>query len=219
MDLDRAALQKRVHALYAREHAALGETGTLEHLERGRQWTLSQTLSDGGVLVFPHAGVADCGYQIAACVHAALDSGADKVIVLSVLHAFSAEMEAARVAVAKGADPAGSPFWGIQGPGIAGRNEWRGDHALISWRYFWKAEITRRRLPESKTPQVFERYPYLAGGRPGDLPGIDEVGAAGGRRRHRQHRRSLSSWHRLWRRARSGLCARRTRTGVRPLGH
>ena len=175
MDLDRAALQKRVHALYAREHAALGETGTLEHLERGRQWTLSQTLSDGGVLVFPHAGVADCGYQIAACVHAALDSGADKVIVLSVLHAFSAEMEAARVAVAKGADPAGSPFWGIQGPGIAGRDEWRGDHALISWRHFWKAEITRRRLPESKTPQVFERYPYLAGGRPGDLPGIDEL--------------------------------------------
>ena len=105
MELDRDALQKKVHELYNREHAELGEAGTVEHLERGRQWRLADTLNAGGVLVFPHAGVHDCGYQIAACVHAALDSGADKVVVLSVLHAFSAEMEAARVAVAAGRGP------------------------------------------------------------------------------------------------------------------
>ena len=175
MELDRDALQKKVHELYAREHAELGERGTLEQLERGRGWDLAHTLGAGGVLVFPHAGVHDCGYQIAACVQAALDSGADKVIALSVLHAFTPAMEAARVAVAAGEDPAGFEFWGIQGPGIDGRQEWRGDHALISWRHFWRAELKRRGIAEKDAPTVYERYPYLAGGRPQDLPGIDEL--------------------------------------------
>lgn len=176
MELDRDALQKHVHELYAREHAELGEKGTAEHLERGRQWQLSETLDAGGVLVFPHAGVHDCGYQIAACVHAAIESGADKVVVLSVLHAFNQAMEDARIAVANGADPAQSEFWGIQGPGINGRLEWTGDHALISWRHFWGTELKRRRMTEEKAPRVYERYPYLAGGRPKDLPGIEELG-------------------------------------------
>ena len=152
-----------------------GEAGTLEHLERGKKWQLASTLTAGGVLVFPHAGVHDCGYQIAACVHAALDSGAEKIVVLSVLHAFSPAMEAARVAVAAGADPAQFEFWGIQGPGIDGRDEWRGDHALISWRHFWQAELKRRGLSAAAAPTVYERYPYLAGGQPENLPGIDEL--------------------------------------------
>ncbi len=175
MELDRDALQKQVHELYAKEHAALGQAGTIAHLERGRQWQLSATLDAGGVLVFPHASVQDCGYQIAACVQAALDCGADKVVVLSVLHAFNQAMEDARVAVANGADPAQSEYWGIQGPGIEGRREWTGDHALISWRHFWGAELERRGISEEKAPQIYERYPYLAGGRPQDLPGIDEL--------------------------------------------
>lgn len=167
-------LQKDIHALYNREHAALGEAGTLEHLERGRQWDLSVTLREGGVLVFPHAGVADCGYQIAACVHASLDSGADHVIVLSVLHAFTGEMEQARRRVAAGGtDLSKEPLRGIQGPGIEGRQEWRGDHALISWRHFWNAEVKRRGL--SKAPEVIERYPYLAGGHPETMPGIEDL--------------------------------------------
>ncbi|MCY3864594.1 MAG: hypothetical protein OXG68_04065 [Chloroflexi bacterium] len=175
MELNRDALQKKIHALYAREHAELGERGTLEHLERGREWKLANTLRAGGILVFPHASVHDCGYQIAACAQAALDCGADKVVALSVLHAFTPAMEAARVAVAAGDDPAAFKFWGIQGPGIGGRQEWRGDHALISWRHFWRAELKRRGITEDEAPPVYERYPYLAGGRPQDLPGIDEL--------------------------------------------
>ncbi|MBK9124276.1 MAG: hypothetical protein IPM16_14320 [Chloroflexi bacterium] len=176
MELDRDQLQKDIIALYTREHAELGVAGTLDHLERGRQWDLSGTLRDGGVLVFPHAGVKDCGYQIAACVHAVLDSGADKVVVISVLHAFTADMEAARRAVAAGGKPSDWPYWGIQGTGIDGpRQEWRGDHALMSWRHFWNAEVKRRGLPPERTPQMIERYPYLAGGKPEELPGIDAL--------------------------------------------
>lgn len=175
MELDRDELQKSIHALYAREHEELGEKGTLEHLERARRWELSGTLQNWGVLVFPHAGVQDCGYQIAACVHACLDSGADKVVVISVLHAFNDRMEQARRRVAAGADVTQEIYWGIQGNGIEGRQEWKGDHALISWRHFWDAEVKRRGLPENKIPQVYECYPYLAGGKPEILPGIDEL--------------------------------------------
>ena len=43
---------------------------------------------------------------------------------------------------------------------------------LISFRHFWKAETERRGI---KGPEVIERYPYLAGGRPDTLPGIEEL--------------------------------------------
>lgn len=172
MDLDRDQLQKDIHALYAREHAALGEAGTLALLDAGRQWDLSGTLANGGVLVFPHAGVVDCGHQIAACVHACLDSGADRVVVISVLHAFNDAMEQARRQVAAGVDPSNFETWGIQGPGIDWRNEWRGDHALISFRHLWQAETKRRGI---KGPEVIERYPYLAGGKPELLPNMERL--------------------------------------------
>jgi hypothetical protein len=172
--LDRQRLKEQIHELYRTEHEALGERGTLELLERGREWTLAPTLAAGGVVVFPHAGVFDCGHQVAAAVHGCLDSGADRVVVISVLHAFTDEMEDARRAVSAGGDPAKWPFWGIQGPGVAGRDEWREDHALTSFRHFWAAETKRRGV---RGPEVIERYPFLAGGRPDRLPGIDDLAA------------------------------------------
>ncbi len=173
MALDRQSLRKTIHDMYVQEHNDLGIDGTYRLLDEARRWDLSGTLKEGGVVVFPHAGVADCGHQIAAAVHACLDSGADRVIVVSVLHAFNDEMESARVRVAHGGDPSQEELWGIQGTGIEGpRQEWRGDHALFSWRHFWEAETARRGI---SGPQVFERYPYLAGGKPEILPGIDEL--------------------------------------------
>jgi hypothetical protein len=169
----RATLKEKIHELYRSEHEALGEQGTLERLERGREWDLAPTLAAGGVVVFPHAGVSDCGHQIAAAVHGCLDSGADRVVVISVLHAFTDEMDEARARVSAGeAEPSEFPFCGIQGPGLDGRDEWTHDHALISWRHFWAAETKRRGI---RGPEVVERYPYLAGGHPERLPGIDEL--------------------------------------------
>jgi hypothetical protein len=173
MTRDRIKIRQKIHELYAREHAQLGEEGTYRMLEEARQWDLAPTLREGGVVVFPHAGVLDCGHQIAAAVNAALDSGADRVLVVSVVHAFGAEMDQARIDVANGMEPSKSEFWGIQGPGIEGaRQEWRQDHVLISWRHFWAAETKRRGI---KGPEVIERYPYLAGGKPEALPGIDAL--------------------------------------------
>ncbi len=168
----RQQLRAEIHALYAREHAELGEAGTLRLLDEARRWDLSGTLADGGVLVFPHAGVKECGHQIAAAVNACLDSGVDRVVVVSVLHAFTEEMEQARIRVSRGGDPANEGQWGIQGPGIDGPDTWTNDHALTSWRHFWAAETKRRGV---KGPEVIERYPWLAGGEPARLPGMDEL--------------------------------------------
>jgi hypothetical protein len=170
----RDALQEKILAQYAAEHAALGPAGTQALLDRGRRWDLGTTLRAGGVLVFPHTGVADCGHQVAAAVHAVLDSGADRVVVISVLHAFTSEMEEARTAVANGAAPQGFRHWGIQGTGLERGDEWQSDHALMSFRHLWAAETQRRGI---RGPQVFERYPFLAGGKPWELPGIDELAA------------------------------------------
>lgn len=172
MSSQRQNLRQAIHKLYAAEHEALGQEGTLRLLDRARQWDLAPTLNAGGVVVFPHAGVADCGHQIAAAVHACLDSGADRVVVISVLHAFSEEMENARIRVSRGGDPAQEAQWGIQGPGIDGPDTWQHDHALTSWRHLWKAETERRGI---QGPPVIERYPWLAGGHPERMPGIDEL--------------------------------------------
>ena len=172
MSLDRRRLQEQIHELYRSEHEAMGERGTLERLGRAREWDLAPTLAAGGVAVFPHAGVLDCGHQVAAVVHGCLDSGADRVIVVSVLHAFTDEMQDARTRVSAGEDPSSWPFWGIQGPGTNGRAEWRDDHSLISFRHFWDAEVRRRGVA---APEVIERYPFLAGGHPERLPGIEEL--------------------------------------------
>ena len=172
MDLDRDQLQNDILEYYRKEHEELGENGTLELLEKGREWDLAPTLNAGGVIVFPHGGVADCGHQIAAAVHACLDSGADRVLVVSVLHAFTDEMQDARVRVANGEAPKLFRHWGVQGPGLAGFQNWQHDHVLMSWRHLWQAETRRRGV---KGPEVVERYPYLAGGQPQDLPGIEEL--------------------------------------------
>lgn len=172
MDYDLDKLHEEILQMYRSEHEALGEQGTLELLERGRQWKLAPVLQAGGVLVFPHVGVADCGHQIAAVVQACLDSGADRVLVISVLHAFTNEMEDARRRVAASEPPSKFACWGIQGPGLPGRQDWQTDHVLMSWRHLWAAET---RLRGVKGPQVIERYPYLAGGHPESLPGIDEL--------------------------------------------
>lgn len=170
----RDALQEAILKLYREEHEALGEQGALRQLEQAAQWDLSPALRAGGAVVFPHAGVADCGHQIAAAVRAALDSGADTVLVISVLHAFTDEMEQARRRVAAGGPPSAEATWGIQGPGLARGDQWQSDHALMSWRFFWEHE-TRRRGLGARAPRVIERFPYLAGGKPEELPGIDEL--------------------------------------------
>ena len=172
MTLDREALSVYIDNMVANEQAALGEQGVRDILERGRQWRQGETLRQGGAILFPHAGIADCGHQIAATVQACMDSGADRVLAVGVLHALTDELQDARVRVANGADVTQEKYWGIQGPGLAGHDTWRTEFSLRHFLFLWDAEA---RLRGGKTPQVIVRYPYLAGGKPEILPGIDEL--------------------------------------------
>lgn len=173
MTLDRTNLRTKINELYRREHEELGDSGTSALLDEARRWDLSKTLADGGVVTFAHVNVADCGIHVAAAVNGALDSGADTVLAISVLHAFTEEMELARRDVSSGGgSPSNHPTWGIQGPGLVFRDEWQGDHAMRSLRHFWEAETRRRGITGRR---LVERYPFLAGGKPGDLPNIDDV--------------------------------------------
>ena len=141
-------------------------------LDEAKRWDLSETLSNGGVIAFAHVNVADCGLHVAAAVNACLDAGADTVLAISVLHAFTEEMELARRDVASGGRPADHATWGIQGPGLDFRDEWRGDHAMRSLRHFWAAETERRGIRDRR---LVERYPNLAGGKPENLPNLAEA--------------------------------------------
>lgn len=172
MKLDRSALRDWVHQQFALEREALGPAGIDRILEAGRQWNLAPTLNAGGAIVFPHAGLPACGHQIAAAVHACLDSGADQVLVIGVLHALSNELENARVRVANGADVTQEPAWGIQGPGLGCPDDWRYEFSLSNFLFLWEQETLRRGI---RPPELIIRYPYLAGGRPMILPGIEAL--------------------------------------------
>ncbi len=172
MPLDRQALNAYIHGMFAKERGELGKRRVAEVLERGKQWKLAGTLKNRGTILFPHAGIKECGYQIAAAVHGCLDSGADRVLVIGVLHAMTDEMQDARVRVANGADPTKEILWGIQGPGVNGREEWKNEFSLSNFTFLFEEEVKRRGI---KSPQLIARYPYLAGGKPELLPGIDEL--------------------------------------------
>lgn len=164
-------MEQYVSASTAEERRKLGPQGIGDLLERGRQWQLGETVRAGGSVVFPHAGLKECGHQIAAAVHACLDSGADRVLVVGVLHALTQELQDARVRVANGADVTKEKYWGIQGPGLAGHDNWKKEFSLSNFIFLWEEEIKRR----GKAPELIIRYPYLAGGKPEILPGIKEL--------------------------------------------
>ena len=61
-------------------------------------------MSAGGSIIFPHVGIEVCGHQIASAVHACLNCGAERVLVVGVLHALTQELQDARVRVANGSE-------------------------------------------------------------------------------------------------------------------
>lgn len=143
-----------------------------EILEYGKKWDFSEILSKKGALIFPHSNIEICGIQTASVVHSCLNSKPDKVLVLGVLHALTEELNDARKRVAYGGDPSKEKFWGIQGPGIEGREEWKNEFSLLNFLFLWKEELKRRKI---HGPELIVRYPYLAGGRPDKMPGIEEL--------------------------------------------
>jgi hypothetical protein len=150
----------------------LGSPGAARLLDAGRAWELAPVLEGGGAVVFPHVSLELCGHHASAAVHACLDSQAGRVIVLGVLHALTEELECARVRVAEGLPASLEDSWGIQGPGLPGRTDWVSEFSLSNFLFLWHEETARRGVAG---PELIVRFPYLAGGRPEDLPGVEEL--------------------------------------------
>lgn len=169
---DPQALKTYIHRSIAEERAKLGPAGIHKILDAGKKFNLAPTLAEGGSIIFPHAGLNVCGHQIAAAVHAGLDCGAKRVLAFGVLHALTNELQEARVRVANGADVTKEKYWGIQGPGLKGHENWKDEFSLLDFQFLWQEEIKRRGITG---PELIVRYPYLTGGKPEILPGIGEL--------------------------------------------
>jgi len=171
MGSQKADVLRYFRSSYAEEYDRLGDSGIGAVLERGLRWDFRGLLEKGGVLVFPHVHIADCGPYTGAVVNACLDSGADQVLAIGVLHAWTDEMVEARLIP----EPEGHPLRGIYESGTDSRLGWpQEDHSLYG---FTRLLGDAARLRGVAAPRLVTRYPFLTGSRPESLPGIEEVAA------------------------------------------
>lgn len=167
-------VKKNAFEEYFNQPKVLGEAGLHQILDQGKTFSknLSQTLAAGGSAIFPHTYITECGYQIASVVHACLDSGADQVVALGVLHPMNEALIRARTKELNGKDISNEPSWGVLGPEVKSDDSWKLEFSLSHFKMLWDTEIKRRGI---KAPKLFEFYPSLTNRRPDELPGIKEL--------------------------------------------
>ncbi len=163
--MEMATLRGDLLERYIQEVEELGDAGLYQILDKGRKWDISETLKGGGSVIFPHAYLRKCGDQIAAAVHGCLDSGADQVLALGVVHMTTDEIKRARMREKAGEEISEEPFWGVF-------QEVDREFSLFPFRTLWNAEIKRRGI---KGPRLIERYPCLVNRAPEKLLGIEEL--------------------------------------------
>ncbi len=159
---------------YFKEPKIMGEAGLNKILDQGKLLSknLSKTLAAGGSAIFPHTYISECGYQIASVVHACLDSGADQVVALGVLHPMNEALIQARTKELNGKDISDEPSWGAFRPGTKGDDLLKLEFSLVHFKTLWDAEVRRRGI---KPPKLFEFYPSLTNRCPDKLPGIKDL--------------------------------------------
>ena len=52
---------------------------------------------------------------------------------LTVEHALSDELQEARMRVAAGGDVTAEKYWGMQGPGLGGHDDWQSEYSLLDF--------------------------------------------------------------------------------------
>ncbi len=164
-------VKPNAHDGYFAEPKSLGEAGLSAILDQGKAWNkqLQRTLQNGGAVLFPHTFLSKCGYQIAAAVHAILDSGADQALLLGVLHPMSESLMAARTKELNNEDISSEISRGVFEPGHECLNK---EFSLALFHILFDFEVKRRGI---KPPRLIERYPSLVNKDPSTLPGIKEL--------------------------------------------
>lgn len=159
---------------YYNEPKILGIEGMNAILDQGKKWReeLSNTLKAGGAVVFPHTFLSQCGYQIAAAVHAILDSGADQALLLGVLHPMTESLMRARSKELNEEDISDELSWGVFGPDKDPNGCLKKEFSLDLFKMLFDYEVKRRGI---KPPKLIERYPSLVNRDPANLPGFQEL--------------------------------------------
>lgn len=158
---------------YTNERELLNPHEISELLDSGKKWDISKSLSLKGSAIFPHTFIKECGDQIAAVVHGCLDSGADQILVLGVLHAvISDELAEVRQFEILGKDLSSNPIRGVSGPGLERSEFWKKEYSLSHFLFLFEQEVKRRGI---KSPKLILRYPFGVNRSPETLPGIKEL--------------------------------------------
>ncbi len=141
-------------------------------LHEARRWDLAPVLQGGGVIVFAHTFLSACASGIAAAVHAALDSGSDRVLALGVMHATNQKRLEARIVEQQSIKGSHLDLRGVYGPDLPGAEELFHEYSLLSFLFLWHEEIKRRGC---KPPKLYCRYPFLVNRSPETLLGMKEL--------------------------------------------
>ncbi|NGX50630.1 MAG: hypothetical protein K1060chlam2_00478 [Chlamydiae bacterium] len=157
---------------YLEERNSISPAGIQKILDGGRKWSLGTTLASGGSAIFPHTYLSQCGDQVAAVVHGCLDSGADQVVILGVLHQLSEELIRARERELEGEDVTQEGSYGVLGPGVGGDRYWKEEYSLLNFLFLWEKEVKQRGI---RPPRLIVRYPSLTAGNPSRLKGVEEL--------------------------------------------
>ena len=141
-------------------------------LDKGKKWNLASTLKNGGAVLFPHTFLSQCGYQMAAGVHAILDSGADQVLILGVLHPMTEPLMQARSKELNEEDISTEYSRGVFGPDLDRYDCLKNEFSIDLFKILLDYEVQRRGI---RGPKLIERYPSLVNKNPANLPGIMEL--------------------------------------------
>ncbi len=154
---------------YQGERSRLGQAG----LEALLDAAPAVAIPARGALVFPHTRLSSSGKLAAAAAQAVVESGADTVLALGVLHG-AREEDAAIVQRARGGEPdALAALRGVHGPGVReDAGHWTEEFSLDGFGALLSLAARRAKRPP---PRVVARYPFLVGAAPDNLPGLDEL--------------------------------------------
>ncbi len=146
---------------YNRERAGIGSAAMLALVDETKPLSLER----GGALVIPHTRFEITGSQIATAVAAVLDSGADRVLALGVLHG-ARRCDSHQVGLARAGDSeARTALRGVhEEDGIAAE-----EFSLDGFVHLLDLAAKRR----GRSIEIIRRYPFLVGEDPASLPGVE----------------------------------------------
>jgi len=154
---------------YRRERESLGERGLLSVLERAPRIELPPS----GALIFPHTRLEASGELVAAAALACVRSGRAEVLALGVLHG-AREQDQELVGKARAGEPRERALLRrVHGPGVPGDEaRWEEEFSLDGFQALLELAA---RVEGRPLPRLIQRFPFLTGEHPFDLPGLQEL--------------------------------------------